>query len=231
MRLSSAYLLPILVASIPAQLILPKLFGSTDTDRQTPLVMSPATPMSQGGVLISDVMGRDRSVNVFAGFARDVADIAKRLDDAGVNSTVLAPLNSAIEKLPGKPWEDQDDYSALGANAYEGDEGRDRARRNIRRFVEAHVVPVSPWREGEKARSLLDGDGEIWWEKKEGQMVVSISLFSLLSMWPVLTGVCSYNLMESRYRAWRARWAMVRSGSSRVCAGIRDLDGVCVIRR
>ncbi|KAI1194570.1 hypothetical protein F5X97DRAFT_310884 [Nemania serpens] len=172
MRLPSAYVLPILAVSIPAQLLLQKLFAPTYTDRQTPLVMGPATPLTQGGVLISDVMGRDRSVNVFAGFARDVADIAKRLDDAGVNSTVLAPLNSAIEKLPGKPWEDQNDYSALGAAAYEGDEGRDRARRNIRRFVEAHVIPVSPWREGEKATSLLDGDGEIWWEKKEGRMVL-----------------------------------------------------------
>ncbi|KAI1114969.1 FAS1 domain-containing protein [Nemania sp. NC0429] len=173
MRLSLAYLLPILVTSIPAQLLLPKLFAPTDdSSRQTPLVMSPATTLNQGGVLISDVMGRDRSVNVFAGFARDVAEVARRLDDAGVNSTVLAPLNSAIEKLPGKPWEDADDYGALGATAYEGDEGRDRARRNIRRFVEAHVVPVSPWREGEKATSLLDGDREIWWETKEGRMVL-----------------------------------------------------------
>ncbi|KAI8947218.1 hypothetical protein F4801DRAFT_561625 [Xylaria longipes] len=190
MRLSSAYLLQILVTSTTAQLLaLPKLFPQ-DTDRQAPLIMDPVGPVgpampptkeppshpqqppAQGGVLISDVMGRDRSLNVFAGFARDVESIARRLDDGSKNSTVLAPLNSAIEKLPGKPWEDPKDYSALGATAYDGDEGQKRARRNIRRFVEAHVVPVSPWREGEKTPSLLDGDREIWWENKDGVMTL-----------------------------------------------------------
>lgn len=126
----------------------------------------------KGNVLLSDMMGRDRSVNAFAGFARDVAGVAARLDSASDNSTVLAPLNSALDALPGKPWEDPRDYSALGAGVYEGDEGRDRARRNIRRFVEAHVVPRSPWPEGEKARSLLDGDKEIWWERKDGGMIL-----------------------------------------------------------
>ncbi|KAI0410069.1 hypothetical protein F4802DRAFT_543236 [Xylaria palmicola] len=176
MRLLSAYLVQILVVCISARLFpFPKLFA-LNTDRQTPLIGNPAMPPtnepSQGGVLISDVMGRDRSVNAFAGFARDVEAIAKRLDDASVNSTVLAPLNSALDKLPGKPWEDPKDYSALGATAYEGDDGQERARRNIRRFVEAHVVPVSPWREGERARSLLDGDQEIWWENKDGVMTL-----------------------------------------------------------
>ncbi|KAI0198383.1 hypothetical protein F4808DRAFT_436191 [Astrocystis sublimbata] len=179
MRVFSTYLLPILVASASAQLLtLPKL-AIQDTDVQSPL-LSPAMPPTeepsqqqppvQDGVLISDVMGRDRSFNMFAGFARDVESIARRLDDKSQNSTVLAPLNSAVDKLPGKPWEDPKDYSALGATAYDGDDGQDRAKRNIRRFVEAHVVPASPWREGAKARSLLDGDREIWWEKKDGVM-------------------------------------------------------------
>ncbi|KAI0440123.1 FAS1 domain-containing protein [Xylaria telfairii] len=189
MRFSSLYILQLLVASTSAQLLpLPKLFAQ-DTDRQTPLIMDPVgpamppskepssshpqqPPAQGGGVLISDVMGRDRSFNVFAGFARDVESIARRLDNGSENSTVLAPLNSAIEKLPGKPWEDPKDYGALGATAYDGDEGQERARRNIRRFVEAHVVPVSPWREGEKTRSLLDGDREIWWENKHGVMTL-----------------------------------------------------------
>ncbi|KAI0474596.1 FAS1 domain-containing protein [Xylaria cf. heliscus] len=187
MRFSSACLLSIVVTSTSAQLLTrPKLFAQ-DTDRQAPLIMDPVGPAmppskdssshpqqppAQGGVLISDVMGRDRSFNVFAGFARDVESIARRLDDGSKNSTVLAPLNSAIDKLPGKPWEDPKDYGSLGATAYDGDEGQDRARRNIRRFVEAHIVPVSPWREGEKTLSLLDGDREIWWENKDGTLTL-----------------------------------------------------------
>lgn len=129
-------------------------------------------PPPQGGVLISDVMGRDRSINIFAGFTRDIASISSRLDDSSKNSTVLAPRNSAVEKLPRKPWEDPKDYDALGANAYEGEDGQDRAHRNLRRFVEAHVVPVSPWPENEKVKTLLDGDREIWWEMKDGVKVI-----------------------------------------------------------
>ncbi|KAI1414927.1 hypothetical protein F5Y13DRAFT_157533 [Hypoxylon sp. FL1857] len=132
----------------------------------------PKQPPPQGGVLISDVMGRDRSINIFAGFTRDVASISSRLDDSSKNSTVLAPRNSAVEKLPRKPWEDPKDYEALGANAYEGGDGQDRAHRNLMRFVEAHVVPVSPWAENEKVRTLLDGDREIWWEMKDGVKVI-----------------------------------------------------------
>ena len=132
---------------------------------------APAT-MQQGGVLLSDAMGRDRSINIFAGLARDVEAVARRLDDAAQRSTVLAPLNSRVDAQSHKPWEDPADYRALGAGAYEGPDGQERARRNQRRFAEAHVVPVSPWKEGEKARSLLPEDREIWWETRDGKKVV-----------------------------------------------------------
>ncbi|KAK0379292.1 hypothetical protein CLIM01_03358 [Colletotrichum limetticola] len=120
-----------------------------------------------GGVRLSDVMGRDRSINVFAGFTRDIESASRRLDDQGRNTTVLAPLNSAVGKLPRKPWEDPRDYQQLGADAYEGDDGRDKAQRNIQRFVEAHMVGVSPWPENTKAKTIGD-DRDVWWETKDG---------------------------------------------------------------
>ncbi|KAI2626055.1 hypothetical protein GGS26DRAFT_563105 [Hypomontagnella submonticulosa] len=187
MRPLSLYCLSLLAATAPAQLVaLPYGIRLKPIDQQ-PLMdpVGPVVPPShqpapgsgqpppqQGGVLISDIMGRDRSINIFAGFTRDVASISARLDDSSKNSTVLAPRNSAVEKLPRKPWEDPRDYEALGANAYEGGDGQDRAHRNLRRFVEAHVVPVSPWAEGDKVKSLLDGDREIWWEMKDGVKVI-----------------------------------------------------------
>ncbi|KAI0909203.1 hypothetical protein F4823DRAFT_595622 [Ustulina deusta] len=175
MRLSSAYLLCTLVASISAHRFPFDRLLAPEADSQTPLgptMSKQQHTLSQPGVLISDVMGRDRSINVFAGFAREVEVVARRLDDSATNSTVLAPLNSAVDKLPGKPWEDPNDYNVLGATAYDGDEGQERARRNIRRFVQAHIVPSSPWRENERSRSLLDGDKEIWWEMKDGVMML-----------------------------------------------------------
>lgn len=138
-------------------------------------------PPVQANIMLSDVIGRDRSTTLFAEFARDVAAISTRLDSSSHNSTVLAPLNSAVEALPRKPWEDSAEYGALGAGAYEGDEGKGRAARNMRRFVEAHVLPTSPWAEGVRSTSLLsvgdaaggDGDREVWWEMKDGKRVVS----------------------------------------------------------
>jgi hypothetical protein len=110
-------------------------------------------------------------------FARDIESASRRLDDSSHNTTVLAPLNSAIEKLPRKPWEDPRDYGALGPDAYEGGDGHERAQRNLRRFVEAHMVPASPWLEGEKARPV-GSDQEIWWEEKDGTRVVSSAVQS-----------------------------------------------------
>ncbi|ROW10784.1 hypothetical protein VPNG_05374 [Cytospora leucostoma] len=121
-----------------------------------------------GTVILSDVIGKDRSINVFANLARDVESVSQRLDDESRNSTVLAPLNSAMDKLPHKPWEDPEDYNKLGADAYEGGDGWARAQKNLRRFAEAHVIPKYPWPQGEKVKTIGDDDTEVWWEEKGG---------------------------------------------------------------
>jgi len=126
-------------------------------------------------------MGRERSINLFAGFVRDIVSASNRLDDSSKNTTVLAPLNSAIEKLPRKPWEDPRDYGALGSNAYEGEDGHDRAHRNLRRFVEAHMVPLSPWPEGKNAKAMGD-DQTIWWEEKNGVKMIQPAGIEVLSI-------------------------------------------------
>ena len=128
---------------------------------------------SSGGsndLSISDVIGKERVINIFAGFTRDIDSISNRLTSNNQNTTVLAPLNSELQKLPRKPWEDPEDYNELGAKAYEGQSGEDRAQRNLRRFVQAHVIPVSPWKEREKVDSI--GGGNLWWEEKDGKKMV-----------------------------------------------------------
>ena len=120
---------------------------------------------------ISDVIGKERIINIFAGFTRDIESISQRFNTPTQNTTVLAPLNSEIQKLPRKPWENPKDYDTLGASAYEGSEGEDRAHQNLRRFVEAHIVPVSPWEEGDQVKSL--GGGKVWWESRDDKKLVS----------------------------------------------------------
>ncbi|KAL1843300.1 hypothetical protein VTK73DRAFT_2872 [Phialemonium thermophilum] len=136
-----------------------------------PPAPEPAPTGPLGTVMLSDVMGRDRSINIFAGFTRDVESVADRLQDPSRSTVVLAPRNSAIEKLPRKPWEDPAQYDRLGEEAYEGEDGYERAQRNLRRFVEAHIVPASPWPQGDKAKTLVGGR-EVWWEERDGKKVI-----------------------------------------------------------
>ena len=122
-------------------------------------------PADSNTVILSDVLGRDRSINVFAGFTRDFAHLSRRFEDRARNTTVLAPVNSAIMGLPRKPWEGPDEGMGMGNRDGKGGEGEgmEEAQKNLRRFVEAHVVPVSPWEEGVKV-ATLGGRGEVWWE-------------------------------------------------------------------
>ncbi|EJT80988.1 hypothetical protein GGTG_00978 [Gaeumannomyces tritici R3-111a-1] len=117
------------------------------------------------GVLLSDVLG-DKRVNGFGSLVRNVESTSRRANDPRQASVVLSPLNSALEALPQKPWEDAADYSEFGSNAYEGAGGRDRAQGNIQRFVERYIVPVAAqdWAKEQKIKSIGQ-DTLIWWEE------------------------------------------------------------------
>lgn len=186
MKLFSIVLISLLgidTSPVLSQLILHDLFAKQDSLARAPqrpimtvpdiVLPSPEddkTAPPTGDVMISDMIGIERVINIFAGFTRDIDTISRRLDDSTQNSTILAPLNSALQNLPRKPWEDPQDYDALGQGAYEGEGGEDRAHKNLRRFVETHVVPVSPWAEGEKVETL--GGRKIWWENIDGKQTV-----------------------------------------------------------
>ena len=188
MKCSAILLLSLLSAYVPpalSQLIYPNIIAAQAPAvrvQQRPVMNQPNIALppfdgdedsapSGGDVIISDVIGKERIINIFAGFTRDIESITRRLDDNAQNTTVLAPLNSALQKLPRKPWEDPRDYGALGESAYEGRSGEDRAQQNLRKFVEAHIVPVSPWKEGDKVETLAGN--KVWWEGKEGKRIVS----------------------------------------------------------
>ena len=132
-------------------------------------IMPPSGEVSTG-IIISDVLGKTQDIGIFSGLTRDVDTVSGRLEDAAKNATVLAPDNVAMKNLKHKPWEDPKDYEAFGTIAYDGGPGEDRAHKNLRRFVEAHIVPQSPWEEGQKVKTLA-GD-EIWYEIKDGKKKV-----------------------------------------------------------
>jgi hypothetical protein len=117
---------------------------------------------------ISDILPQTRKINIFASLTRDVSSVTGRLESTNRadNTTLLAPLNSAMQALPRKPWEDRPGDESVSAQYNE-----DKAAHNLQRFVEEHVVPVSPWKEGEKIKTM--GGQELWWEKNaDGKKVI-----------------------------------------------------------
>lgn len=135
---------------------------------------APDDSQPSGGLTISDVITSDRSIGIFSGFTRDIESVSKRLEDGSQNSTILAPDNAHVTKLPRKPWEDPKDYDQFGTNAYGGSDGEDRAHANLRRFTEAHIVPQSPWQEDEKVKTIAGNT--VWFETKDGKKYVSICM-------------------------------------------------------
>ncbi|KAK7425692.1 hypothetical protein QQZ08_007791 [Neonectria magnoliae] len=125
---------------------------------------------SQASVAIADVLGTHRSLTTFSSFVRLHSSTETLLNNLDANTTVLAPLNSVIEALPRKPWEDPREYNRLGPKAYSGDDGQERARQNLLRFVEEHLVAGSPWAQGDKAETVAGK--QIWWVEKDGKRLV-----------------------------------------------------------
>ncbi|KAL5596795.1 hypothetical protein BROUX41_006521 [Berkeleyomyces rouxiae] len=132
--------------------------------------MASSPPPASGAVILSDVLGSNRSITLFTSSARESKPISCRLDDPNTKTTVLAPLNSIVGDLPHKPWENPSDYASFGASVYEGPDGQVKAKQNLRRFIEEHLVPVAPWAQGNRVKTL--GGTEIWWEEKNGKRVI-----------------------------------------------------------
>ncbi|KAJ9657767.1 hypothetical protein H2198_004074 [Neophaeococcomyces mojaviensis] len=170
--------------SIVQSITPPPTYQSHNQEVMNPGPVIPADPSSdkdsgRGGngadgsqLTIADILPSQRQINIFAGLTRDIESLSGRLESAGSNTTLLAPLNSAMQGLPRKPWEDRpDDKSGISATS-----NSDKAAENLRRFVLEHVVPLSPWEEGkEHATPTLwdqqqNGDGarKIWWERRGG---------------------------------------------------------------
>jgi uncharacterized surface protein with fasciclin (FAS1) repeats len=144
--------------------LIPLVLAYTQPQQQQPLMASMADK-PPGSPLLGDILPLDKQISIFSGFTRSVESISELLMNRESNTTVLAPSNVAISRLPRKPWEDPRG-DAEGVDAYAGIAGEDRANRNLRRFVEAHCVGLSPWEEGTRVKTV-EGT-EVWWENRDG---------------------------------------------------------------
>ncbi|KAK6541159.1 hypothetical protein TWF694_008530 [Orbilia ellipsospora] len=123
------------------------------------------SPSPKDVPIVSDALSVQRDVSIFSDIVRGSSGIVQRLEDLSLNTTVLAPLNSAMKALPRKPWEDPDPENNF-QGAFAGLDGEKRAAANLERFVKAHMIPVSPFKENEKVQTL---EGyTIWWSTVNG---------------------------------------------------------------
>lgn len=156
-------------------------------EKLIPGIVKPQTVVPQedltgqaDGPVVSDVLPKTQGINIFASLTRDFDDVSSRLNDSSKNVTVLAPRNSAVQALPRKPWEDPEDYAKFGeVKAYEGQEGQDRAKQNLQRFVEAHLILASPWRQGEEVETL--GGEKLKWTMEGDKIMVCLCVIRRVS--------------------------------------------------
>jgi len=146
----------------------PLLPVEVNTDMSSSRGQPPTANEAPDVPIMSDALSIQRDVSIFAEFVRGSETVSKRLENYNKNTTVLAPLNSAIKSLPRKPWEDPDD-SVNSKDWFSGGTGEKRAAENLERFVMAHMVPSSPFKENEKVETM--GGRTIWWETTEGGVI------------------------------------------------------------
>lgn len=171
---------------------------------QLPLVNNPLvqnmktpSPPKENDLMLRDVIAKFRNVNAFIGFTRNFESITQAFGDSSQNNTILAPMNSDILGLSLKPWEDSNDYVNFGAKAYDGNAGDDRADQNLRMFVETHILPISPWNEGVKVKTL--SGKECWWQIKDGvRKVCPLDLYKV------------YKKITKRYRYTQENWKLLK---------------------
>ncbi|KAF8469669.1 FAS1 domain-containing protein [Kalaharituber pfeilii] len=133
--------------------------------------------MDKGGVgalTLSDVISIHREIGVFIDTLLSVDEAGSRLEDGAQNTTVLAPTNTVMRHLSRKPWQDPRDAEEADTQGvsqddlYAGDAGEDRASQNLRRFVQAHLVEVSPWQKGKENMAKTLGGKSVWWDEEGG---------------------------------------------------------------
>ncbi|KAK9464393.1 hypothetical protein V1512DRAFT_244266 [Lipomyces arxii] len=117
---------------------------------------------------MTDALGVDREISIFAGLVRQVEDLMYRLQDPSLDTLVLAPTNTVMQSLKRKPWEDE----VFVERSSPMDEER-RAMENISRFVLSHVVLGYGFDKPGEKKTCGAGASELWYENnRDGRSFV-----------------------------------------------------------
>ncbi|KAI0652554.1 hypothetical protein C8Q79DRAFT_897570 [Trametes meyenii] len=90
---------------------------------------------------LADLLTIESSASIFYSYAREV-ELSKLFDDKSARTTLLVPTNKAVIALPRKPHEGTAPVRE-GVILSEA-EFDDLSKKNVERWVSAHIIPESP---------------------------------------------------------------------------------------
>ncbi|KAG8793194.1 hypothetical protein FRC12_003565 [Ceratobasidium sp. 428] len=118
--------------------------------------MSDNTFVNPLGPTLADVLTLQQGSSIFYDYVRDLPDVVGRLTDAGGDtaSTVFVPRNKDVIALARKPHlgSVEDNIEILS-----GREHDERARKNVLKWISAHIIPSHPIELAGAHSTMLEG--------------------------------------------------------------------------
>ncbi|KAI0964120.1 hypothetical protein AcW1_001016 [Taiwanofungus camphoratus] len=132
LQLFSLLILPLLAsASNEEQMVLPGSASAEET--YTPLMHSQPT--------LADLLTIESSASIFYSYAREI-QLSERFSDENARSTLLVPTNKVVMALARKPH--QGPAPVKEGTIISEQEFDTQSKRNVERWVSAHIIPHSP---------------------------------------------------------------------------------------
>ncbi|OBZ78862.1 hypothetical protein A0H81_01350 [Grifola frondosa] len=123
-------------------LILPFLAtASSDEQMVFPPPLGSGAPFTRSKPTLADLLTIESSVSIFYSYARET-EISRLFDDVNARSTLLVPTNRAVMALARKPHQDPapvDEGVIISEEEFDA-----RSKKNVERWVSAHIIPRSP---------------------------------------------------------------------------------------
>ncbi|KDQ62902.1 hypothetical protein JAAARDRAFT_28872 [Jaapia argillacea MUCL 33604] len=98
-------------------------------------------PFVQAQPRLSDLLTIESSASIFYSYARET-EMSQLFSNEGVKTTLLVPTNKAVMALARKPHQGPaplEDDMEISEKEYD-----ERSKKNVERWISAHIIPQSP---------------------------------------------------------------------------------------
>ncbi|KAJ8701164.1 hypothetical protein PTI98_004121 [Pleurotus ostreatus] len=98
-------------------------------------------PLTSSKPTLADLLTIESSASIFYSYAREL-ELCAIFSDKGVNNTLLVPTNKAVMALHRKPHQGPETVS--GDVTISEEEFDSISKRNVEKWISAHIIPESP---------------------------------------------------------------------------------------